>query len=125
MSVLRELRRDKLDAALRTNARVLQIIQAAMAMGVLSFGMVVAFIAFNFQPSTDEPVRLGALPLLSIVNGAIVLAGFFYSIPGGILAGIIAGLIVGPWMPLDVELLTFQPTQSWITRTLGCINISG
>ncbi|MEN8237123.1 MAG: GGDEF domain-containing phosphodiesterase [Pseudomonadota bacterium] len=48
----------------------------------------------------------------------IILAGFFFSIWGGILAALIAGLLTGPWMPLDVSLSTQQLTFDWVIRCL-------
>ncbi|MGV8025479.1 MAG: putative bifunctional diguanylate cyclase/phosphodiesterase [Anaerolineaceae bacterium] len=46
----------------------------------------------------------------------IILAGYFFNVPGGILVGIIAGLVLGPWMPLNVTTGEMQTTVNWVYR---------
>jgi len=46
----------------------------------------------------------------------IVLAGVFFSWPGGILAGVIAGILTGPYMPLDTLTGEAQVPLNWIIR---------
>ena len=48
----------------------------------------------------------------------IILAGFFFSILGGILAAVVAGFMTGPWMPLDTSLSMQQFSYDWIIRSL-------
>lgn len=48
----------------------------------------------------------------------IILAGFFFSILGGMLAALISGLISGPWMPSDVGLSIPQQSYDWVMRSL-------
>ncbi len=57
-----------------------------------------------------------AYPYAHILYIPIILAGFFYSIPGGLIAGFLAGLIVGPWMPLDVASAELQLLHDWLLR---------
>jgi len=48
---------------------------------------------------------------------SIIVAAFLFDIPGGILVGIIAGVVLGPWMPLNVETGEMQSTVNWLYRT--------
>lgn len=54
----------------------------------------------------------------------IIFAGFAFAIPGGIITGILAGLLLGPWMPENVDLGLNQPLFSWMSR-LGYLIITG
>jgi len=55
---------------------------------------------------------------------AIMLAAYFFNVSGGILAGVIAGLILGPFMPLNVETGEMQSTINWLYR-LGIFTVVG
>ncbi len=48
----------------------------------------------------------------------IVIAGFFFSIRGGLLVGFVSSILVGPLMPLVVVNHIMQPTYSWGTRSV-------
>jgi diguanylate cyclase len=48
----------------------------------------------------------------------ILLAGFLFSIRGGLLVGLIASIMIGPFMPLNVAENVMQPTQSWVIRCI-------
>ena len=54
----------------------------------------------------------------------IILAAYFFNVPGGILVGVIAGLVLGPLMPLNVETGEMQSTVNWMYRT-GIFTILG
>ncbi len=56
---------------------------------------------------------------------AIVFSGFFFSIHGGLIVGLLASLMIGPFMPLNVEEQIMQPTHSWITRSFFFMLIGG
>lgn len=54
----------------------------------------------------------------------ILLSAFMFRIPGGIISGILAGIVVGPFMPLNVEAGLSQPTLSWTFR-MGFFVLAG
>ena len=55
---------------------------------------------------------------------AIILASYFFNVPGGIIVGVIAGLVLGPFMPLNVETGEMQTTINWLYR-MGIFTIVG
>lgn len=55
---------------------------------------------------------------LHVLYLPVIVAGFVFHVPGGVLVGILAGLTVGPWMPLSVEMGVIQPTFGWVSRTM-------
>ena len=57
-----------------------------------------------------------AYSYLHLLYVPIVLAGFFFSVRGGLLVGIIAGLLMGPLMPTSYEYEITQPWFSWVLR---------
>lgn len=74
-------------------------------------------------------VLLGAVGLLVYQQGGtrsvyphlmyapVLLAAFYFKIPGGIIAAIAAGLVLGPFMPLNVEDDIPQTATNWLVRT--------
>lgn len=46
----------------------------------------------------------------------IVLAGFVFSVRGGVIAAIIAGILMGPYMPTSIAYDIAQPLSSWALR---------
>lgn len=48
----------------------------------------------------------------------IVLAASLRGVTGGVIVGAVAGLLVGPWMPNDVELGVAQTFENWFVRSL-------
>ncbi|MBN1267276.1 MAG: EAL domain-containing protein [Anaerolineales bacterium] len=54
----------------------------------------------------------------------ILLAAYFFQMPGGVIAGLIGGLALGPWMPIDINTGEYQETVNWIIR-LGIFTIVG
>lgn len=46
----------------------------------------------------------------------IILSGFVFSTPGGVIVGLISSLLIGPFMPLVVADNIAQPSHSWIIR---------
>ncbi|MCP4923150.1 MAG: EAL domain-containing protein [bacterium] len=54
----------------------------------------------------------------------IILAGFAFSIQGGMVTGALAGLLLGPWMPENVDLQLYQPLFSWVSR-FGFLVLAG
>jgi diguanylate cyclase len=44
----------------------------------------------------------------------IVLSGLLFPWRVGMGFAVFAGLLMGPFMPLEVETQTFQPTQAWL-----------
>lgn len=61
---------------------------------------------------------------LHILYVPIILAGFVFSIRGGVLAGIIAGLLMSPLMPLSNAYDLAQPFFSWSLR-MGFFTLVG
>ncbi|NMC47256.1 MAG: GGDEF domain-containing protein [Chloroflexi bacterium] len=55
---------------------------------------------------------------------SIILAAFFFNVPGGIVVGILAGLVLGPYMPLNVQTGEMQTTVNWLYR-MGIFVIVG
>lgn len=47
----------------------------------------------------------------------VVIAALVFGARGGLVAGMLAGLVMGPWMPLDVEAQIPQETIGWVVRT--------
>lgn len=47
----------------------------------------------------------------------VVLAGFAFGFPGGLVTGVLSGLLIGPFMPVDTDLHTHQTTVNWLFRT--------
>ncbi len=48
----------------------------------------------------------------------IILAAYFFHVPGGIIAGIIGGLLLGPYMPITVATGEMQDVTNWVYRML-------
>ena len=46
----------------------------------------------------------------------IILAAYFFQIPGGLITGIIAGIALGPFMPISVSTGEMQEVTNWIYR---------
>ena len=46
----------------------------------------------------------------------VILAGILFKVPGGLLAALLAALLLGPYMPLDVEGGIAQTTKNWLVR---------
>jgi HD-GYP domain-containing protein (c-di-GMP phosphodiesterase class II) len=46
----------------------------------------------------------------------ILAAAWFFRVPGGLVSGIVAGLLIGPFMPLNVDAGTSQDTTNWLVR---------
>ncbi|MFP4610646.1 MAG: putative bifunctional diguanylate cyclase/phosphodiesterase [Thiohalophilus sp.] len=53
----------------------------------------------------------------------ILVAGFFYGVTGGVAIGVAAPLLIGPWMPLDVDLATSQTLEQWLVRGLAFLGV--
>jgi HD domain len=47
----------------------------------------------------------------------VMVGGLLFGSVGGVIVAAIAGLLLGPFMPLEVEKSLSQPTLSWIVRT--------
>lgn len=57
----------------------------------------------------------------------ILLGGFAFGVPGGVLTGLAGGLILGPFMPIDVVSGESQDTVNWLFRmgffvVIGLVN---
>jgi EAL domain-containing protein (putative c-di-GMP-specific phosphodiesterase class I)/GGDEF domain-containing protein len=46
----------------------------------------------------------------------VILAAALYRLPGGLIAAVAAGLVLGPFMPLEVQLGATQETANWLVR---------
>ncbi len=47
----------------------------------------------------------------------IILAAYFFRIPGGLIAGLIGGLVLGPFIPISVSTGEMQEITNWVYRT--------
>ena len=56
----------------------------------------------------------GVWPQLNFI--IIILAAYYFNIPGGIVSAVILGIMNGPWMPLNVAKGIMQTPQNWIVR---------
>lgn len=65
---------------------------------------------------TVEATGGTAYAYLHLLYIPILLAGFVFSIRGGILAGIVAGFLMSPYMPTFYEYELMQPFSSWALR---------
>ncbi|MDY0139729.1 MAG: hypothetical protein RBR50_08510, partial [Candidatus Izemoplasmatales bacterium] len=55
----------------------------------------------------------------------ILLAGIIFGFKGGTLIAIVGGILLGPIMPLEVDLGTYQETLNWVYRLLIFLVIGG
>lgn len=55
----------------------------------------------------------------------VVVAGFAFGVPGGVLAGFLGGFLLGPYMPLDVIVGAMQKTPNWIYRLAFFVLVGG
>ncbi|MDY6873331.1 MAG: GGDEF domain-containing phosphodiesterase [Chloroflexota bacterium] len=46
----------------------------------------------------------------------IILAAYYFRIPGGLIAGIVGGLVLGPFMPISVSTGEMQEVTNWLYR---------
>lgn len=46
----------------------------------------------------------------------VIIGGFLFGVPGGVLTAVVAGIGLGPWMPLDVATNTPQSMANWLYR---------
>lgn len=56
---------------------------------------------------------------------SVIMGAYFFGVPGGILVGILAGLVLGPYMPLNVQTGEMQTTLNWLYRTGIFIIVGG
>jgi diguanylate cyclase len=93
---------------------------------------------FQWLDQHERTVRVFALPFLLFLMGAvfvlvymtggirfvyshsmyipILLAGFVYGVRGGIAFGILGGVILGPFMPINVDTDEMQNVANWLYR---------
>ncbi|MDD4069687.1 MAG: EAL domain-containing protein [Candidatus Izemoplasmatales bacterium] len=55
----------------------------------------------------------------------ILLAGIIFGFKGGTLIAIVGGILLGPIMPLEVDLGTYQETLNWVYRLMIFLVIGG
>ena len=92
--------------------------RALMVFGCqLALLFVIAFIVYTSGGTKNARPHLAYLP--------IILAAFSFGIPGGLVSGMVAGLVLGPWMPMDVELAIYQQQSSWLFRLFFFMTIGG
>lgn len=48
----------------------------------------------------------------------ILLAAYFFGLPGGLIAGLFGGLVLGPWMPISVSTGEMQELANWLYRLI-------
>lgn len=82
-----------------------KLAQAGVVLGLIGVGSAIVYAAGGTK---------SVYPHLFYVP--VVLAGYFFAVPGALIAGVASGLAAGPFMPLDRSLGTEQNTLSWIYR---------
>ena len=55
----------------------------------------------------------------------IILAAYYFRIPGGLIAGIVGGFILGPFMPISVTTGEMQEVANWLYRLIFFTGIGG
>ena len=89
------------------------LVGRALVPEILLVGLLVAgaaAVVYATGGSAFSFVHVAYLPIL--------VAGYFFGLPGGVLAGLMAGIALGPFMPLDVEAGSSQTTLNWVVRTI-------
>ncbi len=64
-----------------------------------------------------------AYPYVALIP--VILAAAIYRVLGGLVAAATAGVLIGPWMPLEVELGLMQETTNWVVRLLLFMALGG
>jgi len=64
-----------------------------------------------------------AFPYVMLVP--VLMAAARYETPGGIAAAVAAALLLGPFMPLEVDSGTYQSTANWLTRLAFFVLVGG
>lgn len=64
-------------------------------------------------------------PYTYVLLTPILVAGFFYGLPGGMAVGIVAPLLLGPWMAFDVEGAVVQSMEQWLVRGGAFLMVGG
>lgn len=64
-----------------------------------------------------------AFPYLQLIP--VLVAAARYEIAGGLIVGVIASLLLGPYMPMDVDAGTAQSTTNWLTRMVFFLLLGG
>ena len=80
---------------------------AAVAGIVLALGAATLLVYETGGTQTAYPYLI----LLPVIFAAAV-----FKMPGGVTAAVAAALLLGPWMPLNVQAETMQPTTNWLIR---------
>ena len=55
----------------------------------------------------------------------ILLAAYFFGLPGGVIAGLIGGLVLGPMMPISVSTGEMQDLMNWLYRLVMFTGVGG
>jgi len=55
----------------------------------------------------------------------ILLAAYFFGLPGGMMAGLIGGLVLGPMMPISISTGEMQDLMNWLYRLVMFIGVGG
>lgn len=87
--------------------QILKLISYAVILALLGIGTAMVY----YTGGTH-------LAYLHLFYLPIILAGIMYSVPGGILIALASSVILGPWMPSNIELDLTQPLSSWILRAI-------
>lgn len=78
-----------------------------------AIAMILMLTATAWLVYTTGGVRFSYLHFMYV---PVVLCGFAFGVPGGILAGITGGLLLGPYMPIDTSTGEMQATLNWVYR---------
>lgn len=79
-------------------------------------GLVAGFLALATWVTYRTGGTVNVFPHLFYIP--VVIGGFLYGAPGGLVVGLLAGVLCGPFMPKDVEQGIPQSTDGWVIRML-------
>jgi EAL domain-containing protein (putative c-di-GMP-specific phosphodiesterase class I) len=105
---------DELVQLLLKGPRVLSIVITVVTILLIPFTYLLVYLTGGIQYVYSHTMYL-----------AIVLAGFQYGWIGGISVGLLAGVVLGPFMPVDVDTGELQDTFNWVYRVIFFMMIGG
>lgn len=94
-------------------SRVMSKHQSSLLKLLIVSILVVAVVYFVYLTGGTKKVYVHLLYV------PIILSALFWGSFGGLIAGIVSGILVGPFMPMDVDLGLMQNPVNWISRMVA------